>query len=688
MTLERGARGRRRLGGWSGVTAASLLALAYAGSASHAQAQGASPPSPGAMLGRAVSAGATQSAVLVDVSVVEDSPTQSHVLLTFSTHAPAFSVIKSDGDRPAIAFANSARASSARVASGKGVIRSVNFQQQGPILLLSLETASAVTMTATPVGDLVVKLTVVSDKSASAVASQGGLPKAEERPPGEDGFEVVPLKYADISEVVGLLTDGQTVRSNDVFIPTEPAFGSAGVNGSPNAPAPVQNPTALDQPLAQSVDAAISVDRRLNAIILKGSPEAIARLKAKIAEIDVPVQSVILETMFVELDESGATNVGFNFDNSSSQIGVATLTAGSFSTTNATIGHPQAGISLQAAIYAQVQKGHGRIVSKPRIAAQSGSTAKIITGDALPILTSIALSGVNAVSQQVQYVNVGVTLQIAPRVSSTGFVTSHVFCVVSSVTGTSQGYPTISQREAETSATVRDGETFVIGGLTVESDLVTDSKVPGLGDVPLLGEAFKVKNGTRSKTDLYIVVTPTIIKRGDYALISATGGAEAARPDAGRPPTAQTADPQPAPPPQTDESAREPQPQADSAEAAGSAATAIRPAAASLSHPAVAGHSVQIGAFATASMARAALVDAAATLPDELSGKIRKVETATKGGAKLFRASIGGFETHEDAASFCAAMTAHGKPCFVSVGQQRGSRRGLSMRPKLRGTSG
>ena len=75
-----------------------------------------------------------------------------------------------------------------------------------------------------------------------------------------------------------------------------------------------------------------------------------------------------------------------------------------------------------------------------------------------------------------QYVNVGVTLQIAPRVSDDGFVTSHVFAVVSSVTGTSQGYPTISQREASTSATVRDGDTFVIGGLTQESDLTTTTR--------------------------------------------------------------------------------------------------------------------------------------------------------------------------------------------------------------------
>ena len=169
--------------------------------------------------------------------------------------------------------------------------------------------------------------------------------------------------------------------------------------------------------------------------------------------------------------------------------------------------------ALQAAIYAQVQKGQGKIVSKPRIAAQSGSTAKIITGDALPILTAITLSGVNGVSQQVQYVNVGVTLQIAPRVSADGMVTSHVFCVVSSVSGFSQGYPTISQREAETSATVMDGESFVIGGLTQESSISSRSKVPLLGDVPLLGQAFRTDRATKSKTDLYIVVTPRVVHR-------------------------------------------------------------------------------------------------------------------------------------------------------------------------------
>ena len=143
--------------------------------------------------------------------------------------------------------------------------------------------------------------------------------------------------------------------------------------------------------------------------------------------------------------------------------------------------------------------GHGRIVSKPRIAAESGGTAKIITGDALPILTSIALSGVNAVQQQVQYVNVGVTLQIAPRVTNDGFVTSHVFCRGLQRHRLLQGYPTISQREASTSATVKDGEAFIIGGLTQDSHLRSYQKVPLAGDVPVLGQLFRVENSSRAQ---------------------------------------------------------------------------------------------------------------------------------------------------------------------------------------------
>ena len=355
--------------------------------------------------------------------------------------------------------------------------------------------------------------------SPLASGAQGLIPG-----PGEI-LAVVPLRYADVSEIVGLLTADQSVKPNDGFTPQEPNFGSTGgqtyyggAGAFPTSPVtPGFNPGGPPtDPVGHDVNDSIGIDRRLNAVIIKGTPARVAAIKAAIAELDAPVTSVVLETVFVELTETGARNLGLDFNNANNQIATASYVfSKGFPGLADTPGGGGVSVNLQAALYAQIAKGEGRIVSKPRIAAQSGGSAKIVTGDALPILTSIALSGVNAVQQQVQYVNVGVTLQIAPRVSDDGMVTSHVFAVVSSVTGFSQGYPTISQREASTSATVRDGESFVIGGLSQESDLRHHSKPPIVGDLPALRSLFDAENSTRSKTDLYIVVTPHVVRGPD-----------------------------------------------------------------------------------------------------------------------------------------------------------------------------
>jgi general secretion pathway protein D len=488
---------------------------------------GAARATPGMYPGQSGYPGQTsyqESVVLLGLVASPGRAGETRLELSFSGPAPTYTMLRSDGDKPAMALAQTTRGSSATFASrASGLLQAVSFDQKNGILILNFAVAAPVVVKVTPGGP---RSLIVSFAGAPPDADGAGphgsgssLPREIEREAGEDGFEVVLLKYADVSEVVGLLTEGLSVKSNDAFNPQEPNFGSSGLGGSgQGGPPQPQTPTVSNDPMAESVDDTIAVDRRLNAIILKGSPERIARLKAKIAAIDVPVQSVLLETMFVELDETGAKNVGLDFNNASNQLAVATFQTGAFAPVLNGFTPPSlASVNMQAAVYAQVQAGHGKIVSKPRIAAQSGATAKIITGDALPILTSIALSGVNAVSQQVQYVNVGVTLQIAPRVSDDGFVTSHVFCVVSSVTGTSQGYPTISQREAETSATVRDGDTFVIGGLTQDSDITSTIRVPGLGNIPVLGNLFAYKSGTKSKTELYIVVTPRVVKRGDVA---------------------------------------------------------------------------------------------------------------------------------------------------------------------------
>lgn len=363
--------------------------------------------------------------------------------------------------------------------------------------------------------------------SAAAIL---GEPGAISQPPLADAaatITVVPLKYADVSEIAGLLAGNPAIKPNDGFIPQEPNFGSSGTQGyyggsgfggvsslgGSTLTSSLASGAAASEPIGQNVSTTIGIDRRLNAIVLRGPAWEVAAIRDQIAKLDVAVPSVVLETEFVELTETGARNLGLDLNNSNGQIGSASFVySNGFPGLSDTPSHGGISAGFQGALYAQIAKGEGRIVSKPRISAQSGSTARIVTGDALPILTSIALSGINAVQQQVQYVNVGVTLQIAPRVSDDGFVTSHVFAVVSSVTGYSQGYPTISQREASTSATVRDGEIFVIGGLSQESNLVNKSKVPLFGDIPIVGSLLKIEHSTKVKRDLYIVVTPHIVR--------------------------------------------------------------------------------------------------------------------------------------------------------------------------------
>jgi general secretion pathway protein D len=232
-------------------------------------------------------------------------------------------------------------------------------------------------------------------------------------------------------------------------------------------------------------------------------------MKALIARIDVPQRSVILEVQIIELSDSSAADRGLDLTGGSTEIADA-------STSFSTGGLPQFNAHLQASLYDTIAKGGGKILAAPRILALSGTSAQILTGDALPIITTTTFPGPPVTTQQsVTYISVGVNLQIQPRVTDDGNVTSHIFAEVSSVTAlvpTQQGnVPQISLREAATVATVSDGDPFVIGGLLKDEEIRNLSKIPGIGDLPLLGGLFRVRHDTGTLTNLYIVVTPHIL---------------------------------------------------------------------------------------------------------------------------------------------------------------------------------
>jgi general secretion pathway protein D len=480
--------------------------------------------------------------VLNTVKLISQGPSESVFQISFYPRLPPYQAIANYNERETgstnleVRFENSKRGLSSAASKFTGLVKSIEYNINALDLSLNFKVDDPSKLSVQQLGPDKLLITVkrvpkrasssfdnfesAIEASSDAVVSPAiqnnravgdGSVYDDNTDFGDQGAELIKLKYADVSEVVGLLTEGITVRPNNIFILREPGFGSPSQSGGGGSSG--RKPEDNEQPLGESVDRNLAINRRLNAIWVRGTPAYIARVKKQIEVIDVPVDSVILETQFIELSENGARDLGIDFTNGVNQTGVGSVRRGESALA---LGLNPTSIlksfSLQAALYTQIQKGEGRILSKPRIAAQSGATAKIITGDALPILTSITLSGVNGVSQKVDYVNVGVTLQIAPRVSPDGYVTSQIYAVVSSVTGYSQGYPTISQREAETSASVRDGESFVLGGLIQENSLKSKSKVPLLGDIPLLGKAFSYEKTSRGKTELYIIITPKIVR--------------------------------------------------------------------------------------------------------------------------------------------------------------------------------
>jgi general secretion pathway protein D len=457
------------------------------------------------------------------------------VAVSFAGGIAPYQVVGAGTTEPSIVFTGAQLGPQVAPAlAGAGPIASVTMSATGGAASITLHLTSPAQLAVRP-GTNVVLVEVQGVAPGALLGALGALgPAPLAATPLGAVTEVVPLKYADVSEIAGVLVAGSTVTSNDTFTPIQTNIGTSSLTGSSfggitgglqSTPAVQTFGGTFGQPqgLAQRVDDNVAIDRRLNAIILSGTPEMVASLKAIIEKIDVPVPSVILETQIVELTNSAARNIGLDFSpdgtgtvvNGSGRSGVGSSATGN-GYTLATQNSGSGAATIQANLYAQIQLGNGKVIAKPRILAQSGQQASILTGDAIPIVTNVVVAGAGAVSsQQVNYVNVGVNLQIQPRVSSDGYVTSHIYSEVSSVTSfNSIGAPQISQRTASTLATVRDGDSFVIGGLLQDNETRSLSKLPFIGDIPLIGLFFQHVNTSHTQTNLYIVVTPHVVVPG------------------------------------------------------------------------------------------------------------------------------------------------------------------------------
>lgn len=190
--------------------------------------------------------GAPIPSVLEEFQPITGDDGQAGYMLRFSPQAPRIDPLNTNPTMPAVIFRSALRAPRVvQAVSAKGLVRSARFEIAGADLVLRFDTAGPAKVTVEPTGQNTVQIKVrkVSEEEATgsrALGSEGlaVAPASDLGPqmsvrPGES-FELIPLKYADVSEVIGLLVEGATIEPNNIFIRREPGFGSVGSNNQQN----------------------------------------------------------------------------------------------------------------------------------------------------------------------------------------------------------------------------------------------------------------------------------------------------------------------------------------------------------------------------------------------------------------------------------------------------------------------
>jgi len=161
--------------------------------------------------------------------------------------------------------------------------------------------------------------------------------------------------------------------------------------------------------------------------------------------------------------------------------------------------------------------GKSRLLSDPSVTTTDGKQATISVTTTIPIQTINRFSEGSVIQDIVtyEYKEVGITLNVTPRINEQGRITLLCSPSVEEITGwvgpANNQQPITTKRSVETEVVAVDGETIVIGGLYKEGKIENESKLWLLGDIPILGHLFRTKTITKTKTDLMIFITPKII---------------------------------------------------------------------------------------------------------------------------------------------------------------------------------
>jgi len=280
-----------------------------------------------------------------------------------------------------------------------------------------------------------------------------------------------------------------------------------------------------------SKNGSMQMDARTNTLIVTDTMPKLRQVSNMIKELDTSVKQVMIEATLVEVSASKENEFGIKWQ--------ATKGAGTAAGTTPTSNLPEldygmqsqpAGVSagfpgvlqigtiaggnnLGIVLNALASTTDANILANPRVATLDGKIAKInITTEYQYVSAFNATTGIPTYAS----VSTGIILEVTPQVNTSGWITMKVKPSVSSVVNPGPP-PVVDRRETETEVLVKDGDTIVIGGLLKEEEITKLSKVPFLGDIPLIGFLFKDKFTQKAKKDLQIFITPHILPMNQKA---------------------------------------------------------------------------------------------------------------------------------------------------------------------------
>ena len=269
------------------------------------------------------------------------------------------------------------------------------------------------------------------------------------------------------------------------------------------------------------------VDERSSEITIRDTPEHVRMAEKLIASLDVPEPEVLMEVEVLEITRGIADQLGINYPSHVAFSATSLANPGSTALKLADIGKQNSDTisvsSLGVSVDLLKTVGLTNVLSSPRIRAKNKEKARVLVGNRVPVVTSgsSATTGGTYSTSSVQYIDVGLTLDVQPTIHLDGNVAIKVGLEVSSILkeidvpigngGTTIAYQ-IGTRNVATLLELKDGETQVLAGLIQDSDQRNSTHIPGLGDLPIIGRLFGSTGTTRDKSEIVLSITPHIIR--------------------------------------------------------------------------------------------------------------------------------------------------------------------------------